>query len=377
MALLNNYCHLLKPIMIIFVFADTIFIAHSLGNLYIFYGSSILYLLIRFVWKIRRVNLTQGIFLGGCSFFLYTTLRELMFRHMDVLLPPHSGTGLMHLDLAVGATTMISVLTFTFCMAIAIFITTREEIENSIEARHRLAADNAYLMRMDQMKADLIATVTHETMTPLSVLSAYSEIIAKELRFKNIDEQTAKDLDIISEEVQHIAWLIDELSNNTKMADNRLTKTRISLVKLLEVTARMYKPILNRAGTLLNIEISDNLPDIYACSGEITQVLFNLMQNAHNHTERGSIDITLNCEEGFLKITISDTGNGIKPELLPHVFDRGVSGKDKNGKKGSGLGLVLCKEIIESHGGTIEIESEYGNGTKIWFTLPVYKCEGI
>jgi signal transduction histidine kinase len=73
-------------------------------------------------------------------------------------------------------------------------------------------------------------------------------------------------------------------------------------------------------------------------------------------------------DDGYLKITVTDNGSGIEPELLPHVFDRGVSGMG-----GTGFGLEICKKIIESHGGTITANSEPGKGTTVVFTLPIYK----
>ena len=275
----------------------------------------------------------------------------------------------------VAVTTMITVLVFTFCMAAAIFIATKE-VEYTIKTRERLAADNASLMRLDKMRADLIANVTHETLTPLSVLSVYSELVARELRNKDIDEQTAKDLESISDEALHIASLLDELNCNTGNLSNRLVKTWLDLSELVRTTVRLYVLIVRRTGSSLETEVHDSLPSVKACTGEITQVLFNLIQNAHKHTVNGLISIKLSLAEGFVKTEVSDTGVGIPPDLLSKVFERGVSGNnanDKDGKPGTGLGLALCKEIIESHGGVIEIESKLGKGTRVWFTLPIWE----
>jgi signal transduction histidine kinase len=98
----------------------------------------------------------------------------------------------------------------------------------------------------------------------------------------------------------------------------------------------------------------------------------NLLQNAKNHTPKGSIKITAHETEikggGFITVTVSDTGDGVAPELLPNIFDRGITDGS-----GTGLGLAICKDITESHGGEIKIESELNKGTAVTFTLPVYK----
>ena len=364
--------------MLFIAFFDTITVALNLHYMYYFYGAAILYVLVRAVLKIRRVNLAQGIFLMGCGFFLYTSMREFLYRQFFFTLPPFDVTGMMYNEMAVAVTTMITVLVFAFCMAAAIFISTKEEVETAIKTRARLAADNASLLRLDKMKADLIANVTHETLTPLSVLSVYSELVARELRGKNIDEQTAKDLESISDEAIHIASLLDELNSNTGASENRFIKTALNLPDLVRSTVRLYNLIVKRTGTALEIDIDSDLPKVYANTGEITQVLFNIVQNAHKHTVKGIITVKVFSDGDFVKTIVSDTGSGIPKELLPFVFERGVSGNKKNEKTGTnlGLGLALSKEIIESHGGTIGAESKHGKGTKVWFTLPVFKDEG-
>ena len=232
-----------------------------------------------------------------------------------------------------------------------------------------LAAENAALDRHNRMKTELIATITHETMTPLAVLSGYAELIAGELRRKGVDDQTARDLDNIAEETQRIAELMDELHIQAREQDSHRSKSQLNLHKLIEGTVRLYTPILARKDTVLTVSIPDDLPDVYACAGEVTQVLFNLLQNARNHTENGEVCINAVNLDEFIAVTVSDTGSGIQPKLLPHVFERGVSGNEN----GNGLGLSICKDIITSHEGTIEITSEPGKWTAVRFTLPVMK----
>jgi signal transduction histidine kinase len=111
-------------------------------------------------------------------------------------------------------------------------------------------------------------------------------------------------------------------------------------------------------------------------------VLYNLLQNARNHTQDGNVRINAqftmhNAQfkthnaQSVVTVTVADTGEGIAPDILPRVFERGVTGK--NG--GMGIGLAVCKELIESNGGEIWIESELGKGTTVRFTIPMHNAQ--
>ncbi len=148
-------------------------------------------------------------------------------------------------------------------------------------------AEKDTLERLRRMEASLIANIAHETKTPLAVLSGYAELIAGELREKDVDEQTAKDLDNIAEEAQRVSRLMDELNSHTLAKDDSPAKTRLCLTGIIEGAARLYTPILERGENTLAVRLPDGLPDVYACAGEVTHVLFNLLQNARNHTDNG------------------------------------------------------------------------------------------
>ncbi|MFT3958511.1 MAG: ATP-binding protein [Desulfovibrio sp.] len=104
---------------------------------------------------------------------------------------------------------------------------------------------------------------------------------------------------------------------------------------------------------------------------ELTQVVFNIMQNAKDHTEQGSVFIRAARKNGSIIITVADTGSGIAPELLPRIFERGVKGA--NG--GAGIGLAICKEIMDAHGGCIRIANNNGTGAVVTLTLPEHREE--
>jgi signal transduction histidine kinase len=229
--------------------------------------------------------------------------------------------------------------------------------------------ENTALDRVNRMKSDLMATVSHETRTPLAVMSGYAELIAKELRRKGVDAQTADDLDQISEEIQRIAVILEEMQRLSRESDNTASRDWVQLSDIINQSARLYTPILERKNTTLTVSLADALPPVFANAGELTQILFNLLQNSRNHTENGAVTIGAELTDGEIAVTVSDTGTGISPEFLPFAFERGSHGDPD----GSGLGLAICKEIAEAHGGKITIESELCKGAAVTFTLPLSK----
>jgi len=236
--------------------------------------------------------------------------------------------------------------------------------------RKRLAAENTALDKMNTLKSEWMQTISHEARTLLSVLSSYAGLVSLELRQKGVEKQAADDLDTIVFGAQRVADLIDSLKRAAMSVDKTPERIPLDLGGLVRQTAMLYAPILERQGVCLELDIAEELPLVIGSTSELSQVLFNLMQNARNHTEQGQVRISASEKENHIAVTVADTGCGIKPELLPHVTERGVHGKTKHG---SGLGLYFCKELIKDHGGTIAIESEEGQGTAVTFTIPVWK----
>lgn len=152
--------------------------------------------------------------------------------------------------------------------------------------------------------------------------------------------------------------------------ENLLTLEPTDLAPLLERAAQLSEPIMHKNSNRLVTKIPLNLPHVLVNSASILQVLLNLLTNANRHTESGTVTVSAMEEDGMVEISVSDNGDGIDAELLPHVFARHISGDN-----GTGLGLAICKEAVEGHGGGIGIESETGKGTTVWFTLPEYKEE--
>ena len=133
----------------------------------------------------------------------------------------------------------------------------------------------------------------------------------------------------------------------------------------------LFEPTASRVNRKLTAILAENLPPIWGDSDALIRLLWNLLDNAFAHSEYGDIEVRAETTGDTIRIIVKDEGAGIPPELLPKVFERGVSGK----KDGSGLGLAFCREITERHRGDISVESEYGKSTTVTVTLPTHKEE--
>ncbi|MDR1643964.1 MAG: sensor histidine kinase [Clostridiales bacterium] len=343
-------------------------------------AAMIAYTLFRLALAAIRERKTQNaLALLGVSGVCFLALNDMLY---------HQGIGRLGPIAGQEFTVTIGMMFFAVCCSLLISVEFTETERAMLDAREneaRLAVDNEALNRVNRMKSELMATVTHETRTPLAILSGYAELISMEMRRKGVDEQTAQDLDGIAEEALRLSAIMDEAQDFARSKDAAVRREWIRLADVIHQCARLYKPILARKHTVLTLELPDDLPPVFACADELTQVLFNLLQNARNHTEHGEVSIRarVNTPDAALQgkidkdgleaeICVSDTGTGITPEFLPRAFERGAH----DDPAGSGIGLAICRDIIAAHGGRIWIDSAAGKGTTVTFTLPIqYLCD--
>ena len=320
------------------------------------------YLFIRLAMSLKNGTLPNYLSFAGVLVIGLLGANDILYYRGVVLLPPVAGQFFM---------APIGMVFFVFCYSLALsmeYAETERAMRDAQEKRRQLAAENAALDRVNRLKTELMTTISHEARTPLAVLASYAGLVSMELKDKGTDVQTAADLDKIAFEAKRVAGLIDGMKQLTLRSEQTAKRVRLDFAEIIRQTAGLYRHILERSGVALHIRIEGNLPFVYGSPEELTQVVFNLLQNAKNHMLSGEVVVSARQDGDFISACISDTGDGIMPELLPRVFERGVSGGN-----GSGLGLAICKEIIEDHGGSIEITSELEKGTAVIFTLPLYR----
>ncbi|MCE5341901.1 MAG: PAS domain S-box protein [Planctomycetaceae bacterium] len=226
-----------------------------------------------------------------------------------------------------------------------------------------------------EMKSKFISTASHELRTPLTSIKEGVNLVYSEMTGPLNDDQK-EFLGIAKRNVDRLARLINDVLDYQKMTAGRmdfnLKPANINeTVKLVEETMR---PLIKEKGLDLIIELDDGVPMVNFDKDKIIQVLTNLVNNALKFTEKGSVKVTTSRSDDNIITAVKDTGDGIKQEDMSKLFKEfeQLPTKDNFRKTGgTGLGLVISKKIIESHGGKIWAESEYEKGTTFYFTLPM------
>jgi signal transduction histidine kinase len=235
------------------------------------------------------------------------------------------------------------------------------------QKQQELEAKNKVLEIINLQRQDMMATISHETRTPLAVISNYAALIAAEMRAEGVNEQRARDLDNITEQIQNIAAIMSQYSDFSKKTTFPDPEP-VSAEEVIQRTSFVYRHILESAGITLHIQISHSLRPVSIPPGSLTQILLNLMKNTAKHSHAKHMWITAKMvDPTTVAVTVSDDGNGVDPTILPNLFERGVT----DSENGAGIGLSVCKEIVEEAGGNISMEN--GEGLTVTFTLPVFK----
>ena len=225
---------------------------------------------------------------------------------------------------------------------------------------------------LDQMKKDFIANVSHELRTPITLLQGYTESIVDGVVTE--PDEIHESLAIVLDESKRLNRLVNELLNVARMDAEGLsvekeTQPISDLLNKMRIKYRQQATDLE-----LNMQFEVNNQQLWNYDMDrMDQVLTNLIDNASRYTQPGdTISVTTDEDNSYNILRITDTGTGIAPEHLQQVFDRfyKVDASRKRGKQGTGLGLFICKMIIEEHGGIIEVESQVGEGTTFIIKLP-------
>jgi two-component system sensor histidine kinase BaeS len=226
----------------------------------------------------------------------------------------------------------------------------------------------ATLEREDELRRTLTADVAHELRTPITILTAHHEALVD-----GIERPTPELLASLHEEVLRLGRLIEDLEAlaAAEAAGIRLERAPVALADVATQAAELLAPQLRAS----EIELTTTLDRRVVVSGDarrLAQIVQNLLANAVKFTPAGGrIEISLTRGEGTARLAVSDTGIGIAPDELPHVFNRFWRGRTAGGTSGSGIGLAVADELARAHGGRVTVASEPGRGTTFTVELPV------
>jgi len=247
-------------------------------------------------------------------------------------------------------------------------------LAEDLARRAATAIDNARLYdearRAVRIRDDMLAIVTHDLRSPLSAIVTAAALQVATARHDENGTKIRHCAESIQRAAQHMSRLVRDLTDIGQIDAGRFAIERQpqDVAALTREVVDALRPTADQRGTRLNLEINGKVPTIPADGDRVVQVLTNLVTNA---IKVGASHVTLGLEPraGDILFSVSDTGPGIRPEDLPHMFDRYWRGSTAH-YEGTGLGLPISKQIVDSHGGRIWIESEVGVGSRFLFTLP-------
>jgi two-component system, NtrC family, sensor kinase len=233
-------------------------------------------------------------------------------------------------------------------------ITDRDELERRLVQADKLSSIGL-----------LAAGVAHEVNTPLAVISTYAQMLAKQI---SGDEQKFKLLDKIAKQTFRASEIVNSLLSFSRTSPTEFVE--VDLNKVIRETLTLIEHQLQKVSVEVKLNLEPGLPPVKANSGKLQQVFLNLFLNARDAMESGgTLAIRTWNEDGFARIDVSDTGQGIPPEHLERIYDPFFT--TKGARKGTGLGLSVTYGIVREHGGTIGVESRPGAGARFHVELPL------
>jgi signal transduction histidine kinase len=242
------------------------------------------------------------------------------------------------------------------------------EILTTLAAHAAVAIENARLFQ----QSDLISEVVHELRTPLSSIIGYSKMLTMP---DVADEPKSQFAATIHREATRLGHMVNDFLDWARLNSGRvrLAQQPVDLRRVIAETVRMVELQATQRGITINVQVTEQVPEIVGDHARLKQVLTNLASNAVKYNrDGGRVGIAASSEDGQVHVTVSDTGYGIAKQDLPRIFERfyRVAVSEKQAK-GTGLGLCIARQIVELHGGDMTVESELGVGSAFSFTLPI------
>ena len=242
----------------------------------------------------------------------------------------------------------------------------RDEIGDLAETINEMSAK---ISQNEKMQAEFISQLSHELRTPLTVINGWSETL---LADETMAPDTRQGMKIISSEAKRLTEMVMELLDFTRMQDGRMTLNvePTDIRAEFEDTVYMYGSRLSQDGIQLHyLDNDEDIPEITCDPKRLRQVFLNILDNAAKHGGEGKrIEASISCEGDAVLVRIRDFGPGIPEDEIPLVKKKFYKGSSK--ARGTGIGLAVCDEIVEMHGGTLTLENAEGGGTLVTVRLP-------
>jgi len=237
---------------------------------------------------------------------------------------------------------------------------------------YQLEQQNLAIQEANRLKTEFVSMVSHELRTPLTSIQGYAELLLED---EQIAEAHRESLTIVKNSSERLLELINDLLDLSQMEAGRLDlhRTSLDLARLIPEVAGSLRPLIEAKRQRLRLDLGETLPAVWADADRVTQILTNLISNAHKYTlVEGSITVAARRDNGFVRVDVSDTGTGLSPEDQAQLFTKFFRAQDRSPQagRGTGLGLVITRLLVELHGGRITVSSAPGRGSTFSFSLP-------
>ncbi len=277
----------------------------------------------------------------------------------------------------------------TIASSVGVALRNATLFEDVQQAKMEAELSSKTAAKANEAKSAFLSTVSHELRTPLTSVLGFAKIIKKRLeeriftaldasdaKLKKTTEQVSENLNVVISEGERLTHLINDVLDLAKIEAGKMewNQESVSLAEVIERAVAATTSLFEQKDIKLAKDIDTNIPDITGDTDKLIQVVINLFSNAVKFTDAGSVTCKLYQKNNEVIVSITDTGIGIAKEDFGAVFEqfKQVGGDTLTDKpKGTGLGLPICKEIVEHHGGRIWVESELGKGSIFSFALPL------
>ena len=308
-----------------------------------------LWFLLRHIWSFRKQipGVLDAVTLLALLFFTFMLIREGMATG--------SNSSVNHFG--------VTPLAMVVCILL-LAIVNNEKINRQTAQLREERQRNELLLQMNATNNDFLRTVAHELKTPLTVISGYAQLMERQMEHGPLSEKTPDRLKTIQNEADRLAEMVSRLMDYTYGQAKDAEMTAVDIDELFRSASAIMTPVCAKKNNTLTVN-NESASKIHGNAELLLQVLINLIVNASRHTEAGQITVTAQDTVGFVEVTVSDTGDGISPEAVPHIFEKGYSTDDSRG-----LGLSICMDTVRLHGGTLELAETGPEGTAFRFTVP-------
>ncbi|MFD0674033.1 ATP-binding protein [Cohnella sp. GCM10027633] len=269
----------------------------------------------------------------------------------------------------------VGIFIFLCCMATIVMLR-ENEVHRQVNAyASELVEKNRQLEAIDKLKDEFLANTSHELRTPLNGIIGITESLLDGVGGP-LNELTRSNLSMVVASGKRLSSLINDILDFSKLKHAGMTLhiQGVDMKRTAEFVANVLQPIALMKDIQLVNRLDDGAPLVAADENRVMQILYNLVGNALKFTESGTVELSAHQDDGWLYVSITDTGIGIPADKLEAIFEPFEQGEGSAERlyEGAGLGLSITRKLLDLHGGSIGVQSTPGKGSTFTFTLPLY-----